>query len=333
MGSCKGGCGARLGREDPTGRLATQLPAQTEVVLSLDFERARKSALWKVLSELADTAAVNEDGALVAELTRKTGLRPFEDVHRVVAAFPEEARQTGTFALVFETESLEPERLVSYAKEEAKARGSELVSRRHAGFTLWSSQKPGGPAGFFDGKERVVLAGGGWAEAMAELSAAGQNAPAGKNTRGNEALWSLVRRLGTAHTVWLAALVPSATRKRLMADPRFGAQASVMRFGFTADLHPGLDLRLLAELSNAEDARVLVGKVQTFLAAASKSPEVLLLGLGPALDGVSAKAEGPRARIEVELDEGQTRDLLLRLQAFVGLRRQGKEVPAEPPSQ
>ena len=105
-------------------------------------------------------------------------------------------------------------------------------------------------------------------------------------------LLRLVERLGVRRSIWMAALVPDETRGRLRADPRFGAQASVMRFGVGLDLGPGLRGEMDAELSNAEDARTMIERFEAFLRAARKSPEALLIGAGPYLDAITAERKG-----------------------------------------
>ena len=136
-------------------------------------------------------------------------------------------------------------------------------------------------------------------------------------------LLRLVERLGVRRSIWMAALVPDETRQTLRADPRFGAQASVMRFGAGLDLGPGLRGEVDAELSNAADARALVDKFETFLRAARKSPEALLIGAGPYLDGITQQGRAGRAPCSrVELSEAQTLELVNRAVGLLRLRRE-----------
>jgi hypothetical protein len=130
-----------------------------------------------------------------------------------------------------------------------------------------------------------------------------------------------VDRLGTARSIWLAAVIPAALRGQLKNDPHYGPAASVMRLAAAADLGPGLDVELLAELSNAGDARALVAKVETFVREARASPQALLMGAGPYLDAIKASAEGPNVRIRVALDEARTNELLTRLLALARARK------------
>jgi hypothetical protein len=98
----------------------------------------------------------------------------------------------------------------------------------------------------------------------------------------------------------------------------------VMRFGANIDFGPALAAELVAELSNQADASQLISKVDKYLAAAKKSPEVLLLGVAPYLDGVKTEVEGPNARIRLQLPAAQTEELVGRLVGLLRLRRDGR---------
>ncbi len=317
MAGCRGGCLREPGA-GASGVLA-RFPAETQVVVSIDFTRIRDTALWKRVSALASEDPA--DKKLIEAFTARTGLDPFRHLHRLVAAFPEEARKSGAFALVIEGEALfDEKRLLTYARDQAKLRGNELQPRQHAGYTLWHTGSAEGTAGFFLDRRRFVLAGGGWAEKMADLARATGSSPA--SAESNVTLLRLVERLGVKRSIWMAALVPDQTRQTLRADPRLGAQASVMRFGAGLDLGPALRGEVDAELSNGDDARVLVDKFETFLKAARKSPEALLIGAGPYLDGIKAQASGPRALLSVELSEAQTIELVNRAVGLLRLQRE-----------
>lgn len=314
MTGCRGGCSGGSAPAPAASTLAL-FPPETRIVVSADFQRIRATPLWQTLSTLATQEPADRN--LIADLTARTGLDPFHDLHRVVAAFPEEARADGSFVLLMEGAHLDQKRLVTYAQEQAKHQGGTLTARSYAGRTLWS-ESPRGPAGFFLDDSRFVLGGGGWADKVATLSAT--KAP---SAAGNEILAHLVTEVAVGHAIWLAAQVPDATRARLMADPRFGVQASVMRFAAGIELGPGLEAELVADLSNAADARALVDKVDTFVKAARQSPQALLLGAGPYLDGIHTKSDGPRALVRLSLGQAQTLELANRLAGLAQLRRRG----------
>jgi hypothetical protein len=324
---CRGGCARRAADGSPPGVLA-MFPPETRMVLAIDFRKVRDSGLWRELFSLAGQDP--EDRRLIETFTKRTGLDPFQQIHRVYAAFPEEARRDGAFALYFEGQGFDEQRLLAYAREEARTRGHTIVSRLHAGRTLWVAPRaaaaPGQPpasasevGGFFLDDSRFVLAGGGWAQRMLDLGRS-SGAPAA-SAAGNTSLLHLAERIGPGRAFWLAAIVPEGTRQRLIADARFGVQASVMRFAMGADLSPGIAGELHAELSNADDARVMAGRVTSFVREAKKSPQALLLGAGPYLDAVRADASGSTATVKIHLDEPLTRELVTRLGGFLRSRR------------
>ena len=49
-----------------------------------------------------------------------------------------------------------------------------------------------------------------------------------------------------------------------------------------------------------------------------------MLGLGPYLDGITARANDRRFELRASLNEAQVDDLLARLRAFLSLVRQGQ---------
>jgi hypothetical protein len=315
--SCRGGCDRRAGGEArPLGALGL-FPADARIAISIDFRRVHETALWQRLSALAGEAP--EDRKIIDDFIARTGLDPFRQIHRVVAAFPEDARAGGAFGIIIEGEGFDEKRLLTYVRDQAKLKAGELRQIAQGRHTLWTSSAPGSPAGFFLDAHRFVLGAGGWAEAMARLAEGGPNAPPSAEASGT--LARLVERVGLRRSIWLAAVVPAATRARLMASPRYGVEASVMRLGAALDLGPRLEGDLVAELSNADDARALVAKVEAFARDARSNPQVLLLGAGPYLDAITAKAEGPNARIHVGLDEARTTELLTRLEGLARLRR------------
>jgi hypothetical protein len=311
---CRGGC---FREQEVTARgVLSRFPAEAQIVVSLDFGRIRATPLWQRLSTLA--AEDPNDRKIIDEFTARTGLDPFRQIHRLVAAFPEEARQSRAFGLVIEGDGFDEKRLLTYARDQAKLRGTELRPRTHGQFTLWHSGSADGTAGFFLDRRHFVLASGGWAEKMADLAS---GAGAAGSAQANPILLRLVERQGVRRSIWMAALVPDGTRATLRADPRFGPQASVMRFGAGLDFGPGLQGQVDAELSNAGDSRAMVDRFDGFLRAARKSPEALLIGAGPYLDGVSARADGPRALLRVQLSEPQTLELANRAAGLLRLRR------------
>lgn len=326
LSGCGDGCSGRSRRTRPLDGALAGLPAETRIVLGVDVVRARRSPLWMELSSLA--AAAPGDEQQVQEFAKRTGFNPFTDLDGIVLAFPEEARQSGQMALILRGRNLDEAKLVAYARDQVAKSGDDLSSVRHAGRTLWAARKKpdrpsttntAGTAGFFAGDRTFVLGAGGWAEKLAELFDAPP--PAGAET--NAELVRLVERAGPARTLWAAALVPAVTRAELSRDPAFASAAGINRLGLGVELDNGVDARLVADLATRAQAEDLAKSVESAIKAAKRSPEMLMLGLGPYLDGISARANGVTCEMTLKLAREQVVDLFARLRAYLDLVRKG----------
>jgi hypothetical protein len=309
LGSCRG-----RGQAPAPDTVLAQLPAATRFVVSIDLERIRATPLWSRVAALAEQSP--EDKRRLARLTERTGLDPLRQLRRITAAFPDDARARGEFALIVDGDGFDEPRLVAYAREET---GAKLDRRAEGPRTLWSAG--GQTAGFFVGKQRFVLGGGGWAPALAQLAdGKGGEASAAANLE----LVHLVQRTQTRRAVWLAALVPLDVRQLLMADPKQASAGSVTRLGAGVDLGPGLTAEVVADLSNGADARALQARLQATVRESKRNAKVLMLGLGPYLDALQIKVEGPTLRVQLALSEQQVKDLLERAAGLYKLAREGK---------
>jgi hypothetical protein len=316
---CLAGC-RRSARPptDETGRTLAVLPADTRVLAVVDLARVRAAPLWARLAALAEDDPA--DRTRIQGLTARTGLDPLRQIQRVWAAFPDSARERGQFALVVEGQGFDERRLVAYAREEGAARGVRIEPTTRGGRTLWTGRGPARTAGFFDGPGRFVLGGGGWGELLADLAAPAGGAPRPPSAAGGE-LAHLCDRVPRGRALWFAALVPLDVRRMLMDDPGHDSAASVTRLAASADLAPGLSAEVVADLSNAADARVLVTRIQASVREAKRNAKALMLGLAPYLDAVTAEADGPTLRLKLTLGEAQTRDLVDRLMGLVRAAR------------
>lgn len=299
--------------------LRAALPADTRFVVSLDVARIRGSKAWKRLSALAEENP--EDRKRIEELRAKTGLDPLRQIHRVVAAFPDDARKGGQYALIIEGQGFDERRLVAYAREQAAAGGGGTIAERKrpgGGRTLWASAD-GRTAGFFVGNDRFVLGGGGWGEVLANLADRVRGVASAAD---NKELGRLTARIDTRRALWMAALVPLDVRQMLLADPKQDAAASVTRLAADLDLDRGLRGNLVAELSTAADARTLAERLRASLKEGKRNATVLLLGLAPYLDGVTVTTGGPVLQVKIELSEPQLDDLVERAAAFARVTRE-----------
>jgi len=308
FGGCRGGCRSRT---PPGHALLSGLPESTAIVASVDLARIRSTSLWSRLAALAEQSPA--DRQRLQRFTERTGLDPLRQIHRIAGAFPDDAQQSGQFALVIEGEGFDEQRLIAYARAES---GLKLEARSHGRRTLYGSGKV---AAFLVGSTRLVVGAGGWAEAMAELADGGKGSAAD-----NAPLVHLVERVNPGRALWFAALVPDDVRKSSMANPKTEFAGSMRRVAASANLGPGLDAELVADLSNAADARRQVAQIQTTIKESKRNAQVLMMGLGPYLDALSVHADGYAVRAKLTLAEPQVKDLIDRLATLARLARKEK---------
>ena len=324
--SCRGGC-RRGGVTDRAatveGRLAL-FPAATQVVVAVDATRLRDSPAAAKLAALGTQSP--EDKKLLDTFASRTGFDPMKQISSITLAFPEEARAQGEFGLLLRAETLDETRLIAYVRDELQKTGDDLVATAHGKYVLWSTKRDPSLAGFFVDRQTFALGAGGWAPRMADLA---ETARPGDSAATNVDLTHLVEQAAKAHAIWAAAIVPETARRKLAGDPRFAAAASVLTLIVGVDLGKGLDATVLATLTTAADARALASKATEALRDAKRNAQVLMLGLGPYLDGVTARATDKTFVLKAGLGEAAIDDLIVRLQGLLSLTR-GAAVPGFP---
>jgi hypothetical protein len=351
--SCRGACHRELQPARPLGGRLALFPLETRTVVSLDIAQVRASPLSARLAALAVASPGDEKSLQVFH--QRTGLDPVRDIDSVTVAFPEEARARGELGVILRASRFDQSRLVAYVRDALQKDGDDLVPTTHGRRLLWAGRKDPTLGGFFLDDQTLVIGGGGWAARMIDLAdpadRPGQRAPAGDGGVSAESdieLLELCERAAAGHAIWAAAIVPPDLRRQLARDPRFAGAAAVMRMSLAIELGAGdagaqvgagdagsdaglelsaplgLDVTFTAELADAQEATALVGKVTETLREAKRDPRVLMLGLGPDLDGVTSKAEGATFTVRVTLGNAQVTDLLQRAGAFLTLARQGR---------
>jgi hypothetical protein len=314
LGSCRGGC--RRGDDRAAtveGRLAL-FPVATKIVAAIDVAKLRGSpAAAKLAAEAQQDQADQHE---IEEFARRTGFDPLRQLTSVTVAFPEEARLHGELGLVLRAEHLDETRLVAYVRDQLQKSGDDLVATAHGRFTLWSSKRDPDVVGFFIDAQTFVLGAGGWGPRMADLA---ESARPVDSAATDVDLVNLVERAAGSHALWAAAIVPESTRKTLASDPQFSDAASILTLSAGVDLGKGLEAQLLADLMTAAEAKSLADKVSVSLRDAKRNPEVLMLGLGPYLDGVTAQAKDRAFQLHASLSEPAFDDLLARLGGLLAL--------------
>lgn len=320
-GSCRGGCARGPDRTATVeGRLAL-FPAATQVLVSFDFAKLRASPAARKLAALAEQSQSDEHE--IETFAHRTGFDPLRDIDSLVLAFPEDARRTGALGLVLRADHLDEMRLVAYVRDELHKSGDDLVGTPRGRRTLWATRRDPDIAGFFLDAHTFVLGAGGWAPRMADLADA-STARASESAATNLDLVRMAEQAAGTHAIWGAAVVPEDTRRQLRQEPRFANAAAVLTLALGIDIGRGLEAVLLADVASPNDAQGLARKVQETLRDSKRNAQVLMLGLGPYLDGVTARASNHTFELRASLTEPQLDDLINRLGALVALARQGR---------
>jgi hypothetical protein len=328
LSSCRGGCSRGSGGDQaltPQGRLAP-FPAAARVVAGVDVGQLRASPAAAKVQQLALESQA--DKATIAEFQRRTGFDPIKQISTLTVAFPEDARASGDFGLVLRADHFDEARLVAYARDELQKTGDDLVANKRGRLTLWSSRKDPSVVGFFVDDRTFALGAGTWGTRMAEL--ADKNTPA-DSAATNLELVRLVERAAGTHAIWGAAIVPAETRRTLAAQPGLGDAATINTLSAAIDFGKGAEAMLIADVATADAASALATKVTESLRDAKRNPQVLMLGLGPYLGGVTARAVDRTFEVHAALGPEAVEDLVTRLGALVSLARAGTTPGFAPP--
>ena len=290
------GCRRALpGRGEPHQPVAPWLhaslalvPAEARIVVALDLERVRGSPIGKELAAGAGKLA----GQLFEAFATGTGIDLVEKARQVLVAVPGERLEDGRFVVVATFDGLDPTRASIWLRERQDATSTAFVQ----------------------GSDRLVIAKGAWAAQVSTL-AKGQGFTA--SAEDDPEFHRLCLRAAHDHVFWFAAVVPPALRHRLGDDIRLPDAASVMRLQGSVSLGSDLRGEALAELSNAPDARSLAHRLNAYLSAAKRHPDVLAQGLAPYLEAVRLAARGPDVHASLELPASQAADLAARIADLV----------------
>jgi hypothetical protein len=214
-------------------------------------------------------------------------------------------------------------------RDQLQKKGDDLTSTKRGRLTLWSLKSDGGLTGFFIDAHTFALGAGGWGARMADL--VNKTNPS-DSAATNLELVHLVERAAGTHAIWGAAIVPAETHRSLAARPDFADAATINTLSAAIDFGKGMEAALIADVATADAARALATKVTTSLRDAKRNPQVLMLGLGPYLGGVSARAVDRTFEVRATLSPEAVDDLVSRLGALLTLARTGSAPGFAPPA-
>jgi hypothetical protein len=329
LSSCRGGCRRDVAADRTLtvqGRLAL-FPAAARVVAGLDVGQLRASPAAAKVEALAIDSQTDKN--TLAEFQRRTGFDPIKQIASLTVAFPEDSRASGDFGLVLRADRFDEARLVAYARDELQKKGDDLVATKHGRLTVWSAGRDPSVVGFFIDDRTFALGAGGWGARMADLA---DKTNPGDSAATNLELVHLVERAAGTHAIWGAAIVPDETRRSLSAQPGLGEAGTIKTLSAAIDFAKGLEATLIADVATPDAARALATKATEALRDAKRNPQVLMLGLGPYLGGVSARAVDRTFEVRATLGPEAVDDLVTRLAAMVALARAGSAPGFAPPA-
>jgi hypothetical protein len=263
------------------------IPADAEIVLSLDMEHLRSQPAWTtVLSALTKSKKPFLDS-----LAASAGLDLPRQLRRILIALPAERQSDDRFALIADADPFDEARLTAWL-------------RAHLGEKT---------AVFVRNKSQIVISQGDWSGKMAALASATKLVPCAAD---HVELLRLCTRAAAEHSFWFAAVVPQAVRRDWTHEPRFADVASIARVSGYIDLGSGAQAEVVAELSNTPDATELAHRLGVYLNQAKRHPEMLVLGLAPYLESVRLAAHDARVHATIDLSGEQLGECIERIEAL-----------------
>jgi hypothetical protein len=260
------------------------IPAEARIVLGLDLDRLRMTSTWKDLA-----AGPLQDAALLWRgFAKGVDINPLQQVRQVLVAMPGERQTDDRLLVVLRSDALTPTRAAPWLQQH-------------------QSQ---GTAAHFVPPDAIVLAKGAWASQVPGL---GRTAGKSPSLADDPELLRLCERAAADHVLWMAATMPSALRRELLAQDHFPDVGSLMRLRASVALDRMLSAEVVAELSNAPDARSLARRLADYLDTAKRHPDMLAQGLAPYLEGVKLAPRGPNLYATLDLPAKQAGEIVARL--------------------
>lgn len=245
------------------------LPADADLVIGADLDKLRALPGWTAVL----SALVRSTKSPIDRIAARTGLDLIHNVHMIVVALPAERQSDDRFVIVAEAEPLDERRLLEGVTAQFGGKVSAEI-RRH---------------------RQVILRSGAWAERSASVRTL---APHSETRR-------LCERAEAGQALWFAAIVPNTIRRKQMQNPRFADVASIARVSGQLDIHNGLAVDVAAETMTVADATDLVHRLNVYLNQMKHHPDMLVLGLAPALDMLRLSVDGATVHLHLDVPAAQ----------------------------
>lgn len=244
------------------------LPADTTIVLAINFKRLRRSSSYANILAAAQARDSYKEG--VADLKR-AGIDIERDVDTLMLGVRGAGGDADGVVLIAEGR-FRPAKLIKVLRE----KNSDMQTRTHRGVRYYTIDNEGSLAIL---GRRVVLAENARMPAVIDLHVTKGR---GKSVAGDREFRKLRARIDTGKDVWFVAELPKAGRAGFGVPMAENIEA----FSGSLDLRRGFGLRLRISATDAASANQLVAMVKMGLGMASSNPKAQNMGL----DAIAKKA-------------------------------------------
>jgi hypothetical protein len=308
VGACKGG-GA------PKEDLAL-VPQDAEVVVGVNLARMRGTAMWKKMMDMA----LSQEKAKTefAEFNKNcVDVNAADGPETVFIALPSpsKAAKDGAVLLRLKT-AIDDAKLGKCAEYVATKNNEKLVTSEYGGKKIYNSGASAdadkGGLALLDGKT-VAFGSGAWLKKVIDLAGGKDQASAKKN----EPLAALVKRAKTTDAIWGVGIVPASARESFKAQPQLAPMASLKAVLGSIDFASGLAVDVNMDTGSEADAKAINDQVTAQLAELKKSPQVMMLGMGPMIDPLKTEAKGPTFHVAIAYNQQQVDDMIARVQGLL----------------
>lgn len=244
------------------------LPADTTIVLNINFKRLRKSSSYGDILSAAKARPDYKEG--VADL-KKAGIDLEKDVDTLMLGVRGDANGGDADGVVLIAEGrFNPKRLIKVLRK----KNSDMKTRQHKGVKYYTLDDDGSLAIL---GRRVILA-----ENKRMPSVIDLHKGRGSSVAGDRGFRKLRARIDTAKDVWFVAEIPKSKRAGFGVPMAENIEA----FSGSLDLRRGLGVRLRISSTDAASANQLVAMVKMGLSMAGSDQTAKSMGL----DKIAQKA-------------------------------------------
>jgi hypothetical protein len=279
----------------------TLIPREAQVVFSVDVDRLRGSKMWSSVNEIRNDGQAKKD---IDEFVQKTGFDPMTQLHSVTGGVPVGASDSHEVAIVFKGK-FDEQKLLAYAREKSKEKGTEITSEPYAGKTIYGSKDKDEMQMTFLDPQTFVLAGKGWVRKVIDLSAR-----KGESVAKNDVVQGLIKKTKPGQAVWAVGTLPPEKAKL----PTGG---EVKSLAGNLDFAQGLAVDVYAESPTPDGAKQLTSETQKQIDQAKQNPMLAMSGLGGIVDSVKLSTEGSSMHVAIAMNQQQVDELTNRVKGLM----------------